>query len=89
MVNRSLKYKMLLSAFRVLPVKKIMAASPEKTQKLFRKAYKGADVPTLHDPALLISQKEVALSKVRMRILTQNSEKRGTLAAKRPAFMSK
>ena len=36
MVNRSLKYKMLLSAFRVLPVKKLMAASPEKTQKLFR-----------------------------------------------------
>ncbi len=29
MDNKSLKYKMLLSAFRVLPVKKIMAASPE------------------------------------------------------------
>ena len=64
MVNRSMKYRMLLSAFRVLPVKKIMAASPEKTQKLFRKAYKGADIPTLHDPALLICQKEVAGSKV-------------------------
>ena len=64
MDDKSLKYKMLLSAFRVLPVKKIMAASPEKTQKLFRKAYKGADVPTLRDPALSISQKEVAGSKV-------------------------
>lgn len=64
MDNKSLKYKMLLSAFRVLPVKKIMAASPEKTQKLFRKAYKGADIPTLSDPALVILQKEVAGSKV-------------------------
>ena len=62
--NRSLKYKILLSAFRVLPVKKLMAASPEKTQKLFCRVYKGADVPTLHYPALLISQKEVAGSKV-------------------------
>ena len=64
MDNRSLKYKILLSAFRVLPVKKLMAGSTEKTQKLFRKAYKGADIPTLHDPALLICQKEVAGSKV-------------------------
>ena len=45
MDHKSLKYNVLLSAFRVLPVKKIMAASPEKTQKLFRKANKGADVP--------------------------------------------
>ena len=64
MDNRSLKYKILLSAFRVLPVKKLMAGSTEKTQKLFRKAYKGADIPTLRDPALMILQKEVAGSKV-------------------------
>ena len=64
MDNKSLKYKMLLSAFRVLPVKKLMAGSPEKTQRLFRKAYKGADIPTMSDPALLILQKEVAGSKV-------------------------
>lgn len=64
MDKKSLKYKILLSAFQVLPVKKLMAGSPEKTQKLFRRAYKGADIPTLRDPALLIQQKEVAGSKV-------------------------
>ena len=64
MDNRSLKYKILLSVFRVLPVKKLMAGLTEKTQKLFRKAYKGADIPTLSDPALVILQKEVAGSKV-------------------------
>ena len=36
MDKKSLKYKILLSAFQVLPVKKLMAGSPEKTQKLFR-----------------------------------------------------
>lgn len=64
MDKKSLKYKILLSAFQVLPVKKLMAGSPEKTQKLFRMAYKGADIPALRDPALLILQKEVAGSKV-------------------------
>ena len=41
-----------------------MAGSPEKTQKLFRKVYKSADIPTMSDPVLLIQQKEVAGSKV-------------------------
>ncbi len=64
MDNRSLKYRVLLSVFRALPVKKLMAGSMEKTLKLFRKAYKGADIPTLRDPALEILQREVAGSKV-------------------------
>ena len=64
MNKRSLKYSTLLAAFRVLPVKKIMAASPEKTQKLFRKACKGARISALQDPELMILQKETAGSKV-------------------------
>ncbi len=64
MENKSLKYKMPLSAFRALPVKKLMAGTPEQTQKLFRKAYHGADIPHLQDPELLILQKETAESKV-------------------------
>lgn len=77
MDKKSLKYKILLSAFQVLPVKKIMAGSPEKTQKLFRRAYKGADIPTLRDPALLIQQKEVAGSKVLCALHKEKSNRVG------------
>lgn len=77
MDKKSLKYKILLSAFQVLPVKKLMAGSPEKTQKLFRRAYKGADIPTLRDPALLIQQKEVAGSKVLCALHKEKSSRVG------------
>lgn len=77
MDKKSLKYKILLSAFQVLPVKKLMAGSPEKTQKLFRRAYKGADIPTLRDPALLIQQKEVAGSKVLCALHKEKSNRVG------------
>lgn len=77
MDKKSLKYKILLSAFQVLPVKKIMAGSPEKTQKLFRRAYKGADIPALRDPALLILQKEVAGSKVLCALHKEKSNRVG------------
>ncbi len=77
MDKKSLKYKILLSAFQVLPVKKLMAGSPEKTQKLFRRAYKGADIPTLRNPALLIQQKEVAGSKVLCALHKEKSNRVG------------
>lgn len=77
MDKKSLKYKILLSAFQVLPVKKLMAGSPEKTQKLFRRAYKGADIPALRDPALLILQKEVAGSKVLCALHKEKSNRVG------------
>lgn len=77
MDKKSLKYKILLSAFQVLPVKKLMAGSPEKTQKLFRRAYKGADIPVLRNPALLIQQKEVAGSKVLCALHKEKSNRVG------------
>ena len=49
---KSLKYRILLGAFRLIPVQKIMAMPPAKTQKLFRKAYHGAQIPTVNDPEL-------------------------------------
>lgn len=54
-----------------------MAGSPEKTQKLFRRAYKGADIPTLRNPALLIQQKEVAGSKVLCALHKEKSNRVG------------
>ena len=64
MDNRSLKYTVLVFVFRALPVKKLMAGPPEKTQKLFQKMNKGPDIPHLQDPELLILQKEAAGSQV-------------------------
>ena len=64
MDNKSLKYKILLSAFRTLPIRKLMAGPPEQTQKFFHKSFHGVDIPCLSDPELLIMQKEVAGSKV-------------------------
>jgi len=59
MTQKTLKYRMLLKAFRMLPVKRIMAGTPEKTQKIFKKAYKGVDIPELHDPEISVSRGEV------------------------------
>lgn len=64
MANRSLKYRVLLSLVRALPAKKIMASPPEKAQKIFKKAYKGIQIPDLHDPDLRSQRKEVAGSTV-------------------------
>ena len=58
-MKKSLKYRFLLSVFRLLPVKRIMAAPKEKAQKLFRRAYKGENVPELTDPELEISRRKV------------------------------
>lgn len=55
-MKKSLKYRFLLKVVRLLPAKRIMAASKEKAQKLFRKAYKGENIPELTDPDLNISQ---------------------------------
>ena len=44
MRQKSLEYRVLLKALRLLPVKKIMSAPTEKTQKVFRLAYKGEEV---------------------------------------------
>ena len=49
MTQKTLKYRMLLKAFRMLPVKRIMAGTPEKTQKIFKKAYKGGDLKRQED----------------------------------------
>lgn len=64
MGQKSLKYRVLLKAFRHLPVKKIMSAPTEKTQKVFRLAYKGEEIPKLHDPELSISTGKVNGSSV-------------------------
>ena len=58
-MKKSLKYRFLLKVVRLLPAKRIMAASKEKAQKLFRKAYKGENIPELTDPDLNISQDKI------------------------------
>ena len=58
-MKKSLKYRFLLRVFRLLPAKGIMAAPKEKAQKLFRRAYKGENVPELTDPELEISRRKV------------------------------
>lgn len=60
----SFKYKFLLKLFRLLKMQRIMAQSPEKRQKLFRKAYKGVDIPKMSDPELVISEEKVHGSSV-------------------------
>ena len=59
MTQKTLKYRMLLKAFRMLPVKRIMAWTPEKSQKIFKKAYKRVEIPELHDPEISVSRGEV------------------------------
>ena len=63
-MKKSFKYRFLLKAFRLLPAKRIMAAPKEKAQKLFRKAYKGENVPELTDPELDISRYKINSSTV-------------------------
>ncbi len=63
-MKKSLKYRFLLMVVRLLPAKRIMAAPKEKAQKLFRKAYKGENVPELTDPELNISLDRVNGSSV-------------------------
>lgn len=58
-MKKSLKYRFLLKVVRLLPAKRIMAASKEKAQKLFRKAYKGENIPELTDPDLNIGQDKI------------------------------
>ena len=64
MPKRSLKYRILLPVVRVLPAKKIMASPPEKAQRIFKKAYKGVQIPKLSDPELIFEQRTVADSAV-------------------------
>ena len=58
-MKKSLKYRFLLKVVRLLHAKRIMAASKEKAQKLFRKAYKGENIPELTDPDLNIGQDKI------------------------------
>ncbi len=60
----SLKYKFLLKVFRVLNMQKIMALPPQKSQKLFQKAYKGVVIPEMSDSELTIETDQVAGSSV-------------------------
>lgn len=60
----SFKYKFLLKMFKVLNMQKIMALPPEKSQKLFRKAYKGVVIPNMSDAELDIETAQVAGSTV-------------------------
>ena len=64
MKKKTLKYRMMLAGARLLPLKKLMAQPPEKTQKLFAKAYKGENIPKLSDPKLTISKGTVSGSSV-------------------------
>ena len=50
----SLKYKFSLRLIRLLPVRNIMESPPEKQQKIFNLAYKGENIPELHDNTLNI-----------------------------------
>lgn len=54
MPKKTFKYRVLLKTIRLLPVKKIMASPPEQTQRIFRLAYKGENVPKLHDAAMTV-----------------------------------
>lgn len=58
-MKKSLKYRMLLTAFKIVPAKKVMAQPAEKTQKLFKKANKGIVIPDFNNPELAISKGEV------------------------------
>lgn len=61
---KTMKYRLLLKVFRLLPVKKIMASPTEKTQRIFRLAYKGENIPKLHDGAMTIKRMKIADSSV-------------------------
>ena len=75
MAKKTLKYRALLKAFRLLPAKKIMASPPEKAQRLFRLAYKGENIPKLYDDAMTIKQLKIAGSSVLYYKLRQPTER--------------
>jgi len=52
----SFKYKFLKVVVKALHIRKIMAMPPEKTQKIFKIAYRGENIPTLSDPELNIER---------------------------------
>lgn len=56
----TLKYRILKKLIGILPAKKIMAGPPEKTQKIFQKAYKGPQIPKIEDPKVIFSVGEVS-----------------------------
>ena len=56
MSRKTLKYRILLKAFRLLPVKQLMASPTERTQRIFRLAYKGENIPKFHDAAMEIKR---------------------------------
>ncbi|MBQ9696110.1 MAG: alpha/beta hydrolase, partial [Oscillospiraceae bacterium] len=64
MADKTLKYRALLRAFRILPVRQIMASPTERTQRIFRLAYKGENIPKLQDDALEIKRLRIAGSSV-------------------------
>ena len=63
-MKKSLKYRILLKAFKIVPVKSIMAQPAAKTQKLFKKADKGVNIPKLQDIELSISRGKIKGSDV-------------------------
>ncbi|MCR5168710.1 MAG: hypothetical protein K6C13_16075 [Oscillospiraceae bacterium] len=63
-MKRSFKYRLLLKAFRILHAKKIMAAPAAKAQKIFKKAYKGENIPAMSDHELRITVGKVKGSAV-------------------------
>lgn len=64
MPKKSFRYRVLLKLFRVLPVKRIMASPTEKTQRVFRLAYKGENIPKLYDAAMTVKRLKIAGSSV-------------------------
>lgn len=62
--DRSFKYRVLLKIVGALPAKKLMAAPKEKTQRIFRLAYKGENIPPMSDPELRITKGKVGGSTV-------------------------
>lgn len=55
----SLKYRILLKLCKLFRLQRVMELPPEKAQKLFRKAYKGVVIPSISDPEIEISTKQI------------------------------
>jgi hypothetical protein len=54
-MKRSFGYKLLLKAFRLLPTKNNMTVPAAKAQRIFKKAYKGENIPAMNAPELRIT----------------------------------
>lgn len=63
-MKRTLKYRTILKLAGMLPAKKLMASSREKTQRIFKLVYKGENVPKLRDPEMRITKGKVKGSTV-------------------------